>query len=164
MLNDENPSGESQIATCIRIGDMTKPVRSFVLHSIESTTHPPGIYYFAIIGASCYFESVLEEFCSTFCSIKSSADKSFDGRIMEVIGQDVSRATGLEAWKKWIRTLFAVDIVNVVGDDWKGLDMLFKLRNQLAHGRTTKFKHFYDAETGKFLGMTTEGSQYAAVF
>lgn len=152
------------VASGIVLGDMTNHVADFLKFALTSDQQKPSIYYFAILACACYLESVLEEFSNLWCTQKASNDDGFEGRLMEVIAQDVSRATGLNPWKKWLKTLYGIDLPKVVGEDWKTLDVLFNLRNQLAHGRTTKFTHFWNAENGRFLGMTIEGSSYEIPF
>lgn len=159
-----SPSNEVKIAAGVVLGDMTRSVGEFIQYAVESDQHKQGVYYFAILASACYLESVLEEFSNLWCTSKASQDQGFLGRLMVAISKDVSRATGLDAWKKWLRILYDIDPSKVVGDDWKALDILFQLRNQLAHGRTTKFTHFWNAENGRFLGMTLEGSSYQAPF
>ncbi|MDP3875682.1 MAG: hypothetical protein Q8Q50_01735 [Methylobacter sp.] len=159
-----SPKQNIPVASGVVLGDMTKHVADFVKYALSSENHNPGIYYFAILASACYFESVLEEFSNLWCTSKASQDEGFQGRLMEVIAKDVSRATGLDTWKKWLRTLYGIEFPKVIGEDWKTLDILFQLRNQLAHGRTTKFTHFWNTDNGRFLGMTLDGSSYEAPF
>lgn len=140
-------------------GDMTRHIREYLDFATCAETHSCGVYYFGIVGCACYFESVLEESAIIWCYVQKSKDAGFYKRLLEAVMRDVSRATGLEAWKKWMSTLFDTDFVSAVGEDWRPLNVLFKLRNQLAHGRTTKFMHFWRSD-GQFLGMTLKGSSY----
>ena len=146
------------------VGDTTKYIRDFLHTSLSKDDHEPCMYYFAILASACYLESVLEDFSTSWCRIKSSSDEPFQSRLMEKIGDDVNRATGLERWKQWLRVLFDVDFADTVGDNWQALRQLFVLRNQLAHGRTTKFTHFWNATNGRFVGMSIEGSSYRQPF
>ncbi|MBL9081403.1 MAG: hypothetical protein JNK76_06330 [Planctomycetales bacterium] len=146
-----------------RVGDTTKHIRDFLAYATGREDHAHGVYYFAIIGAACLFESVLEEHSQGWCRDQSHEQGEFSNRLIDAILKDVSRATGLDAWKKWMRVLHDVDIVKVVGKDWRALDVLFVLRNQLAHGRTTKLDHYY-SHNGKFLGMSIDGSSYTPAF
>lgn len=152
------------IATGVVLGDMTTHVAGFVRYALASDQHKPGIYYFAILACACFLESVLEEFTHLWCATKATQDQGFESRLMDVIAQDVSRATGLDPWKKWLNTLYGIDFPKTAGEDWKTLDVLFKLRNQMAHGRTTKFTHYWNAHDGRFMGMTLEGSSYELPF
>jgi hypothetical protein len=152
------------VASGVVLGDMTNHVTDFLKFALTSDQQNPSIYYFAILACACHLESVLEEFSNLWCTQRASNGDGVEGRLMEVITQDVSRATGLDQWKKWMKALYGIDFPQVVGEDWKTLTVLFKLRNQLAHGRTTKFTHFWNAENGRFLGMTIEGSSYEIPF
>ena len=145
------------------VDDLPQTIQEYIQHAIGSDQHQKGIYYFAILASACYLESVLEDFCNNWCISRSYQDSGFQRRLMNTIAHDVSRATGLDAWNKWLRVLFDIDVKAVIGDDWEPLVVLFKLRNQLAHGRTTKFPHFWNAD-GRFLGLTLEGSSYEAPF
>lgn len=158
------PRENVSVASGVILGDMTRHVGEFIQHAIGGEPQKLGVYYFAIVASACYLESVLEEFSNLWCTSKASGDSGFNGRLMEAISKDVSRATGLDAWKKWLRILYDIEFQKIVGEDWKALDVLFQLRNQLAHGRTTKFTHFWNADDGRFLGMTIKGSSYEAPF
>jgi hypothetical protein len=160
MSNSDTPTG---LLVGFMSGDMTKHILAFRDFALSDSSSDPGVYYFGIMASACYFESVLEEFTVLWCTRKAGEEADFRKRILVQIAEDVGRATGLDAWKKWLMTLFEVDIVKVAGDDWKALTVLFKLRNQLAHGRTTKFRHFWKPD-GKFVGMSIEGSAYESVF
>lgn len=141
-------------------GDMTKYVREFIRYAIEVEGDPSkGVCYFGLLACACQFESVLEDFTVSWCKVNEDKENDIYLRLFEKIGNDVSRATGLEAWKTWMKVLFNVNLPEVLADNWEAIAVLFRLRNQLAHGRTTKFQHFYK-ENGQFLGMSTEGSPY----
>lgn len=145
-------------------GDTTKYIKDFLDSALAKENHDPSMYYFAIVATACYLESVLEDFAYSWCKTKSQAEEPFLSRLMEKIGDDVNRATGLDKWKQWTHVLFDVDFPDVVGEDWQTLTHLFTLRNQLAHGRTTKFTHFWNANNGRFLGISIEGSSYRQPF
>lgn len=160
MTDSERPP----VAAGYIVGDTTKYVRSFLEYCLSREDHDPSFYYFGIVAAACYLESVLEDFSFSWCKTKGHSEENFLSRLMEKVGSDVNRATGLDGWKQWLRILFDVDLPSVAGDDWPKLKALFTLRNQLAHGRTTKFTHFWNATNGRFMGMTIEGSSYKKPF
>ncbi len=160
MSTEEKPP----IAAGYIVGDTTKYIRDFLDSALSKENHDPCMYYFAIVATACYLESVLEDFAYSWCKTKGHSEEPFLNRLMEKIGDDVNRATGLDRWKQWAHVLFDVDFKEVVGDKWQTLTHLFTLRNQLAHGRTTKFTHFWNATNGRFMGMSIEGSSYRQPF
>lgn len=160
MSTEEKPP----IAAGYIVGDTTKYIRDFLDFALSKENHDPSIYYFAIVATACYLESVLEDFAYSWCKTKGHSEEPFLNRLMEKVGDDVNRATGLDRWKQWTHVLFDVDFKEVVGDKWQTLNHLFTLRNQLAHGRTTKFTHFWNATNGRFMGMSIEGSSYRQPF
>lgn len=160
MSTDERPP----VVAGYTIGDTTNYITDFLSFSLAKKDHDTAVYYFAIVAAACYLESVLEDFTYNWCKIKSSSDEPFLNRLMEKIGDDVNRATGIERWRSWLKVLFDIDFVATVGKEWQALHNLFILRNQLAHGRTTKFTHYWNANNGRFMGMTIEGSSYQQPF
>lgn len=160
MTDSEQPP----VASGYMLGDTTKYVRSFIDHCVSREDHDQGFYYFGIVATACYFESVLEDLSFSWCKTKYRAEEKFLERLIDKIGSDINRATGLDGWKQWLKVLFDVDLPTVAGDEWPKLSSLFVLRNQLAHGRTTKFTHFWNAIDGKFLGMTIAGSSYQKPF
>ena len=163
MMKDKEKLGS--VVSGIVSGDMTDHIHGFVESILSRDEADLGANYFAIMASACYLESVLEEFSVMWCERKTQTDDDFIIRLMGALSQDISRATGLGNWKKWLKVLYDVDFDKTIGNEnWKTLNILFKLRNQLAHGRTTKFTHFWSAETGKFLGMTTNGSEYEPIF
>ena len=160
-MNTENMP---PIATGYIAGDTTQYIRDFLDFSLGKDDHPQHLYYFSIVAPACYFESVLEDFAGSWCKTRAASEEPFLNRLMDKIADDVDRATGLERWKQWFRVLFDVELAETVGNDWQVLHQLFVLRNQLAHGRTTKFTHFWNANDGKFIGMTIDGSSYRRPF
>lgn len=158
-----NPPDSGLIASGVMAGDTTRHIRGFLDFAMKSDEHDHGVYYFAIVASACYLESVLEESSVLWCKTESGNDRGFQSRLMDKIAKDISRATGLDGWKQWMRVLYDVDLVTALGDDWPTIKVLFDLRNQLAHGRTTKFMHFWNSD-GNFLGMTTSGSSYEIPF
>ena len=136
------PEQKVPVASGVVLGDMTRHVRDFIHSALHADDQKPGVYYFAIVASACYLESVLEEFSNLWCTAKASGDSGFYSRLMEAISKDVSRATGLDAWKKWLRVLYDIEFTEIVAEDWKALEVLFQLRNQLAHGRTTSSRIF----------------------
>jgi len=160
MSSDER----SLIAAGYIVGDTTNYITDFLTFSLAKEDHDPGVYYFAIVAAACHLESVLEDFTYSWCKTKSNSEEPFLNRLMDKIGDDVNRATGLERWRSWLKVLFDIDFAATVGKDWQTLNNLFVLRNQLAHGRTTKFTYFHNANNGRFMGMTIEGSSYQQPF
>lgn len=163
--NDAGKSdSDSELWVAHLVGDMTARIKEYLQFAVsDPSDRPLGIYYFGLIACSAYFESALEDVAVSWCRTKSFEKDAIYVRILKKIQSDVSRATGLEGWKTWLRVLFDLDLPTVLGDDWKELDVLFKLRNQLAHGRTTKFLHFYRSD-GRFVGLSTEGSSYEFPF
>lgn len=160
MTSDERPP----IAAGYIVGDTTNYITEFLTFSLAKIDHDPCVYYFAIVAAACHLESVLEDFTYSWCKTKSHSEEPFLNRLMDKIGDDVNHATGLERWKSWLKVLFDIDFAATVGKNWQTLNTLFVLRNQLAHGRTTKFTHFWNANNGRFMGMSIEGSSYAKPF
>ncbi len=112
-----------------------------------------------LLACACHFESVLEDFLSSWCFSEGHKENDFKKRIMQKVEKDVSRSTGLEQWKSWFKVLFDLNLTQVLGQEWEKLTQLFKLRNQLAHGRNTKYMYLYK-EDGAFCGMSTERSGY----
>lgn len=156
MDSDRHPP----LAAGFLVGDTTGFIRGYLDYSLNKKDHESCVYYFAIVASACLFESVLEDYTYLWCSGKRNSEDPFLQRLMIKIGNDVNRATGLEKWKEWLRVLFDVDLPKVVGAEWDALHNLFALRNQLAHGRTTKFMQFWNATNGRFVGMSMEKSSY----
>jgi hypothetical protein len=142
--------------------DMTRHIRDFLDFAISSEKHGAGIYYFGIVASACYLESVLEDFSVLWCKTKDGGD-GLESRVYEKLAKDISRATGLDPWKGWMRLLFDIDLARTLEQEWPTLKVLFELRNQLAHGRTTKLTHFWD-RYGRFVGMSLKGSSYKTTF
>lgn len=151
---------EQNIFSAVLVGDTRNHIIEFLDEITKDESDPSTAKcYFGILACACLFESTLEEYTFYWCNTRRNGPDEINGRIMQKLGQDISMTTGLEAWKTWFKVLFNIDVSSIIGEKWKSLFHLFKLRNQLAHGRTTKFP-FYYSEEGKFLGMSFEGSGY----
>jgi len=139
----------------------TSHINNFITAVVADCTETRESFcYFGIIACACKFESALSEVVDSWFMLESQNDNNkLISRIMDKVAVDVSKTTGLDAWKSWIKTIFDINIADVTQNNWQDLTYLFKLRNKLAHGRATKFSHFYD-ETGKYIGGSTKGSPY----
>ena len=147
------------------LGDVTNHLSEFIDFSLNVSIderHPRGIYALAIIACTSKLESIFEETLVNWCESKPD-NQSYNQRVLDKIRKDISRSTGLEKWKEWIKIIFDIELPNILVDEWESLKKLFQLRNQIAHGRTTKFRQYYKQD-GKFIGMEMEESGYREIF
>jgi hypothetical protein len=159
-MTEKPKSKESEFYATEFRGDATLHINSY-LSSIHDRSEfdDRAIYYFGIVACACKFESVMSEYVESWCRHSLPATNNTLRRISIMLADDVSRTTGTETWKKWFRVLFNVDLPKESGGSWDDIVILFKLRNQLAHGRSTYFKSIYQRD-GRYVGGSADDSAY----
>lgn len=159
-MTEKPKSEESELYLMECRGDATPYINSY-LSSIHDRSEfdDRAIYYFGIVACACKFESVMTEYVESWCRHSLPATNNTLRRISKMLADDVSRTTGTETWKKWFRVLFNVNLPKESDGSWGDIVILFKLRNQLAHGRSTSFKSIYQRD-GKYVGGLADDSAY----